>query len=130
MKKKTMLLVSLATILILGIGGYYYMNNEKEIKKEEQQLALAEKKIALYAVQNYSNVKTINFSDFKFNKQTGSWHVTTKINQDNLMTFSLENLNDISDKTIGIRYNPNSFKLEKKKDSTKTINDIKIIKEE
>lgn len=130
MKKKTMWLVSLATILIIGIGGGYYMNKEKEKDVQQQQLAIAEKKIALYVVQNYSNVKTINFNTFRFNEKTGSWHVTTKINHDNLMTFSLENLKNISEKTIGIRYNAKSFNLEKKKDTTKTINDIKILKEE
>ncbi|MDT2012992.1 hypothetical protein [Carnobacterium divergens] len=106
------------------------MNKDQEKKEQQQQLAIAEKKIALYVVQNYSNVKSIKFSTFKFNKQTGSWHVATQINHDNLMTFSLENLNDISEETIGIRYNLKTFNLKKKKDTTKNINDIKILKEE
>lgn len=128
--KKRWWLFSLVAILILGIGGGYYMNKDQEKKEQQQQLAIAEKKIAVYVVQNYSNVKSIKFSTFKFNKQTGSWHVATKINHDNLMTFSLENLNDISEETIGIRYNLKTFNLKKKKDTTKNINDIKILKEE
>lgn len=72
MKKKTMWLVSLATILILGIGGKFYMDNKEEEKDHE--LEKVERLVSLATKKTFENIQSLEFIENKEkNKQTGSY---------------------------------------------------------
>ncbi|ALS01755.1 hypothetical protein ATZ33_10325 [Enterococcus silesiacus] len=132
MIKKNKVVVFIFVILIvlgIGFGGKLYMEKKAEEKVKEEQILQAKKNIALFVVQNYSDVKSIKFSEFKYNTETGSWHVSAKVNQDNLITFSLERIDKVNVDSIGTRINPATFKLEKLENRNKTLNDIDILKE-
>ncbi|MDT1997423.1 hypothetical protein AB6852_10410 [Carnobacterium divergens] len=120
-KKKWWWVFSLVIILILGIGGGYYMNKNQE-RNEQQQLLNAEKKIAVFIVQNYDPVSQIDFGKASYSKNTGSWSVNVEINKNknNLIAFNF----DISKNETFITstsYDSEHFTLTKKTDSTKSI---------
>ncbi|WP_321387081.1 hypothetical protein [uncultured Enterococcus sp.] len=129
MNKRITIILGIIAIVCIGFGGGLYMDKKAEEKAKEEQILQAQKSIALFVVQNYSGAKSIKFSEFKYNPETGSWHVSAKVNQDNLITFSLEQLDKVEVDSIGTRTNPTTFKLEKLKDRDKTLDDIDILKE-
>ncbi|MBO0472222.1 hypothetical protein IGL98_000708 [Enterococcus sp. DIV0840] len=129
MNKRIAIIVGIITIVFIGFGGKLYMDKKAEEKVKEEQILQAKKTIALFVVQNYSDVKSIKFSEFKYNTETGSWHVSAKVNQDNLITFSLERIDKVNVDSIGTRINPAAFKLEKIENRNRTLNDIDILKE-
>lgn len=127
MKKKTVWLVSLVTVLILGIGGYYYMNEEKKENEQQKNLLKAQNEIALHVVQNYKDVVQIDFDTPAYSKQTGSWSIDLKINQNPndwlSIKFVLEKKNI---KMISTRYNQDDFSLKKELDISKSLDKVVI----
>ncbi|MFB1052024.1 hypothetical protein [Paraliobacillus sp. JSM ZJ581] len=104
-------------------------HNEKK-SEENIKIWTVQKDIALYIVQNYKDVKKIEF--YKFNEVKGvgytSWNVSAEVNVNNIISFSLSDLSSVKDATI--RHNPKTFHLKKKdkdKDPSKNLDDVQII---
>lgn len=106
------------------------LNNNQKNDLTEKQKKDVENQIALFVVQNYSGAEVIDFENFRYNDKTGAWHVSAKVNETNMITFSMENINKISSNTIGTRVNPSTFNLKKEKNEGKRLTDIKIVGED
>lgn len=127
MKKKTVWLVILVTVLILGIGGYYYMNEEKKENEQQKNLLKAQNEIALHVVQNYKDVVQIDFDTPVYSKQTGSWSIDLKINQNPNDWLSIKFvLKKKNIKMISTRYNQDDFSLKKELDISKSLDKVVI----
>ncbi|WP_185536532.1 hypothetical protein [Listeria booriae] len=130
MQKKYIWLISIvAVIVIILIGGKIYMNSldkkEVEHEKKAQQIVKAEEYMALYLVRNYEDVRTIEFHPVTQTKETGFWHGSIDVNNGSTLTFSMRHLSDFDD--IGIRVNPKTFDLNKKKtNSNENLENVKI----
>ncbi len=126
--KKIWIFVLVGFLLIftaIGLGGKMYMD-----KKEDQDEIIleAQHNLALYLVRNYEGVQKIEFYKFKQVEGLGysSWNVTVNINDDNIMSFSIEDLSKVEDLTI--RHNPSTFQLEERsEDSSEGLDDVQII---
>ncbi|WP_086312008.1 hypothetical protein A5821_003254 [Enterococcus sp. 7F3_DIV0205] len=108
MNKKVVLVLGIIITLCLVVGGKYYM----KIKNTEQRELEVKKEIALFIVQNYQEIKEIEFGEFSQIKETGSWHVVTTINSNSVVQFDLNTLEKKDD--FHLAYNENDFHLEKR----------------
>jgi|SRR5699024_6247586 len=126
--KKILIFVIIGFLLIvtaIGIGGKVYMDKKEE--KYEKTLRV-QKKLSLYLVRNYEGVKKIEFREFSKVKGLGytSWSVTVDVNDDNIISFTIEDLSKVEDATV--RHNPDTFHLKKSdKDLSETLDEVEII---
>ncbi|CAD5903022.1 hypothetical protein [Carnobacterium maltaromaticum] len=125
MKKKTVWLVSLAIILIIG-GGFFLNKQDKENEKKSNQELAIKKNLVVFISENYENVETISFGNFSQTIETGTWHIVATVNSNSFVQFDLNTLTKKSN--FNISYDKNKFFLKKKiqPDSSSNIDDIKI----
>ncbi|WP_157455686.1 hypothetical protein [Carnobacterium maltaromaticum] len=125
MKKKTVWLVSLAIILIIG-GGFFLNKQDKENEKKSNQELAIKKNLVVFISENYENVETISFGNFSQTIETGTWHIVATVNSNSFVQFDLNTLTKKSN--FNISYDKNKFFLKKKTqpDSSSNIDDIKI----
>lgn len=108
MNKKLVSMLGIIIVLCLAVVGKYYM----DIKKIEQRELEAKKEIALFIVQNYQEIKEIEFGEFSQIKETGSWHVVATVNSNSVVQFDLKTLEKKDD--FHFAHNENDFHLEKR----------------
>lgn len=131
MGRKAWLLIILAFVIIIGIGGKVYVDNQSEIsenKEKDEEIQTAQQKIALYVVQNYQDVNKIEFRECNKIEGIGydAWSVSVEVNESHTISFSMDDLSNVEDATV--RHNPTTFKLEKKdEDLNLDLNDVDII---
>ena len=71
------LLAIIPFVALIVILYYSTLSNGKEIRKMHEQ-----ERIALYTVQNFSNVKKIEFKSFEYRYGPGGWSVGAVVNDD------------------------------------------------
>ncbi len=131
MRRKTLLVIILGLVIIVGIGVKVYMGKQKEISEsneENVEIQIAQQEIALYIVQHYKDVHKIEFRNIHEVEGIGydAWSVTVNVNGDHVTSFSIEDLSEVEDATV--RHNPKTFKLEKKEeDLDQDLDDVEII---
>ncbi|WP_449459463.1 hypothetical protein [Streptococcus suis] len=98
------------TVLILVVGGVFmfFDLNNKEI--ERQQKRDLETSIAKMLVNDYENVKEIEFLGWGYSHETGAWGTTVVINENNRMSLSFGSLSGLEE-IGGSSYHPSTFKL-------------------
>ena len=131
MNKKIWLLIVIGLLLMFGIGGKVFVDNQKEkneVHEENEEIHIAQKEIALYLVRNYQDVKKIEFHKFNEIKGVGytSWSISVDVNEDNTISFSMNDLSKVEDATV--RHNPKTFSLNKKEEElTESLEGVQII---
>ena len=71
------LLAIIAFVVLIVILYYSTASNGKDMRKMHEQ-----ERIALYTVQNFSNVKKIEFKSFEYRYGPGGWSVGAVVNDD------------------------------------------------
>jgi hypothetical protein len=115
------ILAFIAFIVIITIYGLKGKTGE-----EERKIRLEEERIAEYTIQNYKDVKKIEFKSFEKNSSTQTWFISAVINDNISVSYSLFKIGE--NKDIGITYNPNELK-ERTKDeqNIKDKSNVEII---
>ena len=115
------ILAFIAFIVIITIYGLKGKTGE-----DERKIRLEEEKIAEYTIQNYKDVKKIEFKSFEKNSSTQTWFISAVINDNISVSYSLFKIGE--NKDIGITYNPNELK-ERTKDeqNIKDKSNVEII---
>ena len=115
------ILAFIAFIVIITIYGLKGKTGE-----DERKIRLEEERIAEYTIQNYKDVKKIEFKSFEKNSSTQTWFISAVINDNISVSYSLFKIGE--NKDIGISYNPNELK-ERTKDeqNIKDKSNVEII---
>ncbi len=115
------ILAFIAFIVIITIYGLKGKTGE-----DERKIRLEEERIAEYTIQNYKDVKKIEFKSFEKNSSTQTWFISAVINDNISVSYSLFKIGE--NKDIGITYNPNELK-ERTKDeqNIKDKSNVEII---
>lgn len=95
MKRITKVLVSITCLVLLAVftTGCKDKIDRKTLRKEQERMVE-------YTIQNYENIKKIEFKDFEKNSSTGTWSSHAVINNEIHITYRV---NDLSGKSeIGI----------------------------
>ena len=111
----------IAFIVIITIYGLKGKTGE-----DKRKIRLEEERIAEYTIQNYKDVKKIEFKSFEKNSSTQTWFISAVINDNISVSYSLFKIGE--NKDIGITYNPNELK-ERTKDeqNIKDKSNVEII---
>lgn len=101
-------------LLVLGvvIGGVAMFTLNQQ-KTEGQQKRELETNIAKLLVNDYENVKEIEFQGWKHSLETRMWKTTVVINEDNRISFSFNDLSGLEEISSS-SYHPHTFKLTEK----------------
>ena len=115
------MLAFIAFIVIITIYGLKGKTGE-----DKRKTRLEEERIAEYTIQNYKDVKKIEFKSFEKNSSTQTWFISAVINDNISVSYSLFKIGE--NKDIGITYNPNELK-ERTKDeqNIKDKSNVEII---
>ena len=115
------MLAFIAFIVIITIYGLKGKTGE-----DKRKIRLDEERIAEYTIQNYKDVKKIEFKSFEKNSSTQTWFISAVINDNISVSYSLFKIGE--NKDIGITYNPNELK-ERTKDeqNIKDKSNVEII---
>ena len=97
------ILAFIAFIVIITIYGLKGKTGE-----DKRKIRLEEERIAEYTIQNYKDVKKIEFKSFEKNSSTQTWFISAVINDNISVSYSLFKIGE--NKDIGITYNPNELK--------------------
>ena len=92
------ILAFIAFIVIITIYGLKGKTGE-----EERKIRLEEERIAEYTIQNYKDVKKIEFKSFEKNSSTQTWFISAVINDNISVSYSLFKIGE--NKDIGITMN-------------------------
>ena len=115
------MLAFIAFIVIITIYGLKGKTGE-----DKRKIRLEEERIAEYTIQNYKDVKKIEFKSFEKNSSTQTWFISAVLNDNISVSYSLFKIGE--NKDIGITYNPNELK-ERTKDeqNIKDKSNVEII---
>ena len=115
------MLAFIAFIVIITIYGLKGKTGE-----DKRKIRLEEERIAEYTIQNYKDVKKIEFKSFEKNSSIQTWFISAVINDNISVSYSLFKIGE--NKDIGITYNPNELK-ERTKDeqNIKDKSNVEII---
>lgn len=116
-------MLSVILRIILGIIAFFviivvFVFNY-ETGEDKRKIRLEEERIAEYTIQNYKDVKKIEFKSFEKNSSTQTWFISAVINDNISVSYSLFKIGENMD--IGITYNPN--KLKKRTEDEQNIKD-------
>ena len=115
------ILAFIAFIVIITIYGLKGKTGE-----DERKIRLEEERIAEYTIQNYKDVKKIEFKSFEKNSSTQTWFISAVINDNISVSYSLFKIGE--NKDIGITYNPNELKKRTKDEQNiKDKSNVEII---
>ena len=123
-------MLSVILRLILGIIAFFVIITvfafNYETGEDKRNIRLEEERIAEYTIQNYKDVKKIEFKSFEKNSSTQTWFISAVINDNISVSYSLFKIGE--NKDIGITYNPNELK-ERTKDeqNIKDKSNVEII---
>ena len=115
------ILAFIAFIVIITIYGLKGKTGE-----DERKIRLEEERIAEYTIQNYKDVKKIEFKSFEKNSSTQTWFISAVINDNISVSYSLFKIGE--NKDIGISYNTNELKKRTKDEQNiKDKSNVEII---
>ena len=115
------ILAFIAFIVIITIYGLKGKTGE-----DERKIRLEEERIAEYTIQNYKDVKKIEFKSFEKNSSTQTWFISAVINDNISVSYSLFKIGE--NKDIVISYNPNELKKRTKDEQNiKDKSNVEII---
>ena len=115
------MLAFIAFIVIITIYGLKGKTGE-----DKRKIRLEEERIAEYTIQNYKDVKKIEFKSFEKNSSTQTWFISAVINDNISVSYSLFKIGE--NKDIGITYNPNELKKRTKDEQNiKDKSNVEII---
>ena len=117
MKKN--ILVILSILIIITLVGCQDKVSNSEIKSEQ-------KRMVEYTLENYEDVRKIEFINFEQNFSTGFWHADAKINDNIYVSYTVANLSKKGKIWIGF-YVADSQGRELKKRSKKREREIENI---
>ena len=123
-------MLSVILRIILGIVAFFVIiivfAFNYETGEDKRNIRLEEERIAEYTIQNYKDVKKIEFKSFEKNSSTQTWFISAVINDNISVSYSLFKIGE--NKDIGITYNPNELK-ERTKDeqNIKDKSNVEII---
>lgn len=123
-------MLSVILRIILGIVAFFVIiivfAFNYETGEDKRKIRLEEERIAEYTIQNYKDVKKIEFKSFEKNSSTQTWFISAVINDNISVSYSLFKIGE--NKDIGITYNPNELK-ERTKDeqNIKDKSNVEII---
>ena len=123
-------MLSVILRLILGIVAFFVIiivfAFNYETGEDKRKIRLEEERIAEYTIQNYKDVKKIEFKSFKKNSSTQTWFISAVINDNISVSYSLFKIGE--NKDIGITYNPNELKKRTKDEQNiKDKSNVEII---
>ena len=87
--------------------------------EDKGKIRLEEERIAEYTIQNFKDVKKIEFKSFEKNSSTQTWFISAVINDNIHVSYSLFKIGENAN--IGIAYNPDELK-----NKTKEERDLKV----
>lgn len=125
MKKRIWYLIIIITVILGGLAmKNLFATTEASSRKQEQD------RIVNYIKQhveltNGNQIKKIEFIDFQKNEMTGTWGISTKINEQFSISFSEDR---IGGKLRALGYQPNEIGFSKDINSNnQNVNDIEVI---
>lgn len=123
-------MLSVILRIILGIIAFFVIiivfAFNYETGEDKRNIRLEEERIAEYMIQNYKDVKKIEFKSFKKNSSTQTWFISAVINDNISVSYSLFKIGE--NKDIGITYNPNELKKRTKDEQNiKDKSNVEII---
>ena len=123
-------MLSVILRIILGIVAFFVIiivfAFNYETGEDKRNIRLEEERIAEYMIQNYKDVKKIEFKSFKKNSSTQTWFISAVINDNISVSYSLFKIGE--NKDIGITYNPNELKKRTKDEQNiKDKSNVEII---
>ena len=97
-----------------------------DTSEDKGKIRLEEERIAEYTVQNFKDVKKIEFKSFEKNSSTQTWFISAVINDNIHVSYSLFRIGENAN--IGIAYNPDELKNKNKEDRDVKVKDkIEVI---
>lgn len=125
MKKRIWYLIIIITVILGGlVMKNLFATTEASSRKQEQD------RIVNYIKQhveltNGDQIKKVEFIDFQKNEMTGTWGISTKINEQFSISFSEDR---IGGKLRALGYQPNEIGFSKDINSNnQNVNDIEVI---
>ena len=114
------MLAFIAFIMIIIVYAFVGTSEDKG------KIRLEEERIAEYTVQNFKDVKKIEFKSFEKNSSTQTWFISAVINDNIHVSYSLFRIGENAN--IGIAYNPDELKNKNKEDRDVKVKDkIEVI---
>ena len=122
MKKITKVLVSITCLVLLAvfITGCEDKVDRKTIRKEQERMVE-------YTVQNYEDIKKIEFENFEQNTSTRGWTSGATINNEIYITYYLNNLSGNGEISIVFHISVSNGKKLKKKNNIEHNGDIDTV---
>ena len=114
MKKITKILISITCLVLLTVftTGCEDKIDRKTLRKEQERMVE-------YAIQNYEDIKRIEFKDFEQNTSTRSWSSGAVINNEIYITYNLNDLSGNGEISIVFHISASNGKKLKKKNNIK-----------
>ncbi|MGT2733003.1 hypothetical protein [Streptococcus ruminantium] len=108
------------------LGGCGMSGSEKEeVKYKSEQDRVVNYLLENYELTNGDKIKTIEFIEFEKNNITGTWRITTRINEKYDISF---NQNELNGQLRSSNYSPKEFKKRNVDyNHTQNVHGIKII---
>ena len=101
-------------LVICIIGGVimFSLNQQKE-KTLEEKMRIEQDRVAKFLVSNYDladgqKIERVKFVEFQRNESTGSWRITTKVNDQYDISVKMDSLNE-NRKIRSSNYSPTEF---------------------
>lgn len=122
MKKIAKAFVSITCLVLLTVfaTGCADKIDRKTIRKEQER-------IVEYTIQNYEDIKKIEFKDFEQNTSTRSWSSGAVINNEIYITYNLNDLSGNGEISIVFHISASNGKKLKKKNNIEHNGDIDAV---
>ena len=122
MKKIAKVLMSITCLALLTVFtiGCTDKVDKKAIRQEQVR-------IAEYTIQNFENIKKIEFKDFEQNTSTRSWSSEAVINNEIYITYNLNDLSGNGEISIVFHISASNGKKLKKKNNIENNGDIDAV---
>lgn len=122
MKKITKILISITCLVLLTVftTGCEDKIDRKTLRKEQERMVE-------YAIQNYEDIKRIEFKDFEQNTSTRSWSSGAVINNEIYITYNLNDLSGSGEISIVFHISASNGKKLKKKNNIENNTDIDAV---
>ena len=122
MKKITRVLVSITCLVLLTVftTGCEDKIDRKTLRKEQERMVE-------YTIQNYEDIKKIEFENFEQNTSTRSWSSGAVINNEIYITYNLNDLSGNGEISIVFHISASNGKKLKKKNNIENNTDIDAV---
>lgn len=122
MKKITKILISITCLVLLTVftTGCEDKIDRKTLRKEQERMVE-------YTIQNYEDIKRIEFKNFEQNTSTRSWSSGAVINNEIYITYNLNDLSENGEISIVFHISASNGKKLKKKNNIENNTDIDAV---